>query len=171
MRRPTAVSILLLLVVILALAAAAVTVARIRHPPEQPVAFNHVLHLEDVGLDCTDCHRYAESGIHATVPNIEVCGDCHADQIGDSPEEKKLVEYVREGKPVPWFRVYWVPDHVFFSHRRHTHVAEIECEACHGAMSQRKRPLSVALKSLRMKDCMACHAEMGVSNDCILCHR
>lgn len=170
MRRSTA-GILLLIVVLALTVAAAVTVAKIRHPPEQPIAFNHVLHLEDVGLECTDCHRYADSGTHATIPNIAVCGDCHSDPIGDSAEEKKVVKYVTDQTPIPWFKLYWVPDHVFFSHRRHTHVAEIECEACHGAVAKQTRPMTVALKRLRMRDCLACHSEMGVSNDCILCHR
>ena len=138
---------------------------------EQPIAFDHRRHVEEVGLECTECHRYATSQARATIPNIEVCGDCHAEAMTDSPEEARVVLHIEEGEPIPWRKVYWVPDHVFFSHRRHTAIAEIECATCHGEVAERHEPLTRRLVPVSMDRCMECHAESGASNDCLHCHR
>ncbi|KAB2968983.1 MAG: cytochrome c3 family protein [Thermoanaerobaculia bacterium] len=152
-------------------AVAGITVAMAGRPAPQPLAFNHRLHIQNVGLSCADCHRHASSGARATIPNVAVCGDCHSEAIGESPEEAKLVTHVQEGRPIPWRQVYWLPEHVFFSHRRHTAVAGLACETCHGAVAERELPLTGPLVPLSMNACMACHATAGVSNDCIRCHR
>lgn len=153
-----------------AVVAVGVAVAWAYRATEQPIAFNHLLHLEEVGMACTDCHLYATSGLRATIPNVEVCGGCHVEALTESPDEESLVAHVTEETPIPWRRVYWVPDHVFFSHRRHTSVAGIECVTCHGDVAQREEPLSRPLVALTMDDCTGCHARTGAPNDCILCH-
>ncbi len=138
---------------------------------KQPIAFNHRLHLEKGGLECTDCHHYALTGVRATIPNIETCGNCHGEATTDSPEEARVVEHVQAETPILWKKVYRVPDHVYFSHRRHAALGGIECETCHGEIGARERPLSRPLVKVTMDGCMDCHQERGVSNDCILCHR
>lgn len=160
-----------LVAALMALAVAGVTVATARRPAAQPIAFNHRLHVEQVELACTDCHLHATSGARATIPNVTVCGDCHAEALTDSPEEARVVAHVKAGTPIPWRKVYWVPDHVFFSHRRHTAIAGIECATCHGGVAQREVPLTRRLVPVTMDRCMECHARTGASNDCILCHR
>jgi len=137
----------------------------------QPLAFNHVLHIEDVGAECTDCHLYALNGERATIPNLQTCADCHFEPIGESEDEARLVAYLEAEDPIPWQKVYWVPDHVYFSHRRHTSAAEIECASCHGAVGERTEPLTRPLVSMTMTKCMECHDRSGASNDCIVCHR
>lgn len=138
---------------------------------EQPIAFNHRLHIADVGLVCTDCHLYAETGVRATIPNIDLCGDCHAEVQTESAEEARLVEYIQSNEPIPWRKVYRVPEHVYFSHRRHTTLGEIPCTTCHGEIETRESPVTRAEVSLSMDFCMDCHYETEVSNDCLLCHR
>ncbi|MEJ2086119.1 MAG: cytochrome c3 family protein [Acidobacteriota bacterium] len=138
---------------------------------EQPIAFNHRLHIEDVGLECTDCHLYAETGVRATIPNIEVCADCHAEAQSDSPEEARLVEYIQSESLVPWRKIYRVPQHVYFSHRRHTSLGEIPCQTCHGQMESRETPVTRAEVAVTMDFCMTCHEQAGASNDCQFCHR
>ncbi len=138
---------------------------------EQPIAFNHLLHIEDVGAECTDCHAYARSGVRATIPNIEVCGSCHEEVSSGSPEEARLLEYIQSETPIPWKKVYTVPDHVYFSHRRHTAAGGIECEVCHGAVALSEKPVVRASVPPTMDQCMDCHQESGTSNDCIWCHR
>jgi cytochrome c553 len=138
---------------------------------EQPIAFNHRLHIEDVGLECTDCHLYAETGVRATIPNIEMCADCHAEAQSDSPEEARLVEYIQSESLVPWRKIYRVPEHVYFSHRRHTSLGEVPCQACHGKMESRETPVKRAEVPVTMEFCMSCHDQVGASNDCLLCHR
>lgn len=137
----------------------------------QPIAFNHRLHIEEVGLECTDCHIYALEGVRATIPNIEVCGDCHEEAMTESAEEALTVEHIRDGIPIPWRKVYHVPEHVYFSHRRHTTLGGIDCEQCHGAMEEREQPLTDPLVPLGMDECLDCHRQADATTDCILCHR
>lgn len=137
----------------------------------QPIAFNHRLHVEDLGSDCTDCHLYAMTGVRATIPNVEVCADCHAEAQTDSAEEAKLVGYVASGERIPWQKVYRVPDHVYFSHRRHTAIGGIECATCHGVMSEESEPVTQPFARVTMNGCMECHEQTGTSNDCLLCHK
>lgn len=140
-------------------------------PIEQPLAFDHALHTEELGAYCTDCHLYVERGLRATIPNVDVCSDCHYDEpLTDSEAEAWLVEQVESDSAIPWRKLYRVPDHVFFSHRRHTAVAGIECETCHGPIATRDEPPSRPLREITMEGCMQCHRESGASNDCIACH-
>lgn len=164
---------LLVAFVFVAVAVAGIAAALALAPPEviQPIAFNHSLHLDEVGLECIDCHLYATSGERTVIPNVQTCADCHVEAMTDSAEEARLVEYINSGEPIPWKQVYWVPEHVYFSHRRHTTAAEIDCETCHGPVSGRTEPLTRRLEPITMDGCMDCHDRSGVSNDCILCHR
>jgi hypothetical protein len=139
-------------------------------PLEQPIAFNHRLHVEEMGAECTDCHLYALSGVRATIPNIAVCADCHEEAQGESAAEAKLVEYIQAGEPIPWVKVTTMPDHVYFSHRRHAAIAGIECDTCHGPVGQRSEPVVRPAVDMSMDYCMDCHEASGASNDCIWCH-
>ena len=137
---------------------------------EQPIAFNHRLHIEEVGVGCTDCHLYAVNGTRATIPNIEICSDCHDEALTESDSEAYLLDLVEAGEKIPWRKVYTVPDHVFFSHRRHTAIGGLECDRCHGDVGGRVLPVARPAADLSMGGCMDCHEESGVSNDCLLCH-
>lgn len=163
--------VLVVLLVVIAVVAFALVVRSLGGPVQQPIAFNHLLHIEEVGLECVDCHLYAQSGVHATIPNIELCADCHEEPEGDSPDELQLVEYIQDQSLIPWRKIYWVPSHVYFSHRRHTQAGGIECETCHGDIGSRQEPVDRTLVDLSMNACIDCHDETGTSNDCLLCHR
>lgn len=164
-------TIAVLVVLVLGLAATGALYLWIPPHVEQPLAFNHQLHVEESGMDCTDCHLYAESGARATIPNVTVCADCHSEVLTESEVEARLVEYVEAEQLIPWRKVYWVPAHVVFSHRRHTAVAGLECEACHGPIAAAVEPVSRPFQPISMDGCMECHYEQGASNDCIACHR
>ena len=138
---------------------------------DQPIAFNHSKHVEDLGLPCTTCHLYAETGTRATIPNIEVCEMCHTAPLTESPEEALVVEHIQSGQPIPWRKVYRVPEHVYFSHRRHTSVAEIACDTCHGAIGERLTPVTRPMVKITMDRCVECHQSTAASRDCISCHR
>ena len=138
-------------------------------PVIQPIAFNHKAHM-DSGLDCTMCHESVESSAVAGVPTNDTCMACHEGALTESPEEEKLLEYAARGEPVPWRRVYDVPDHVYFSHRRHVAVAGIECAECHGEVPSLVAPASRPLVEQRMDWCIGCHEAQGASTDCIHCH-
>ena len=155
---------------LLVVAAVVAGLARARRPLAQPIAFNHQLHVEEMGAECTDCHQHVLTGARATIPNIAVCADCHGEAQTESADEAKLVEYIQTGEPIPWVKVYTVPDHVYFSHRRHAAIAAIECETCHGEVGQRTKPVVWPAVKMTMDHCMDCHEESGASNDCIWCH-
>jgi hypothetical protein len=146
------------------------TLAMVRRPPDQPIPFDHRLHLEEVGLGCVDCHLYVETAARATIPNVDLCADCHQEPMTDSPGEALLLAYVEEDKAIPWHQVYWVRPDVYFSHRRHVAIAGIECATCHGEVATRERPLTRPLKPVTMKACMDCHRRTSTTNDCITCH-
>ena len=122
-------------------------------------------------MACLDCHRHVMQRARATIPNIEVCADCHQEAVGTSEAEALVVRHVTSGEPIAWQKVHIVPDHVYFSHRRHAALGGIACETCHGPVSSLKQPFTAPFVRLEMEDCQDCHAKSGVSNDCILCHR
>jgi hypothetical protein len=85
----------------------------------------------------------------------------------DKPEVQKLIAYWREQRPIPWVRIYRVPDHAHFPHMRHIH-AGIECQECHGPVETMKEIEKYS--SLQMGWCIACHREREVRTDCFVCH-
>ncbi len=140
---------------------------------EQPIAYNHNIHVEGEGLECIDCHAYSEILPSATLPDLSVCLDCHdTDPLSeDSVEEAKLIEYIESGTEVPWQRVNEVPDHVYFSHRRHVVAGDLACMDCHGDVGAMTEPVTRPFFELTMEACMDCHKQRQVSNDCLACHR
>lgn len=146
--------------------------ANFRHESaRQPIQFNHNLHTQELEMDCTECHRYVEEAEFAGRPKLEYCADCHEESLTENPEEGKLIEYVGTGREIPWQRLYHVPDHVYFSHRRHVTVTQIDCERCHGDIPLTSSPPEEPLVHLSMDFCMDCHEQEGVSLDCNTCHR
>ena len=140
----------------------------------QPIAYNHSLHVEGEGLECIDCHAYVEQLPRATLPELEICLDCHdVDPISEeeSAEEAILIEHIESEREIAWQRVYEVPDHVYFSHRRHVVSGELECATCHGDVGSFTEPVTEAFMEFTMDDCMDCHNDNGVTNDCLTCHK
>ncbi len=137
----------------------------------QPFAFNHNAHVKKVGAECVDCHVHARDGARATIPNVGVCATCHADPVNDSAAAAAITADVTKQATIQWRKVTTIPDHVYFSHRRHTSVAGIACETCHGDMSARTLPITRPMLPVTMQRCMGCHETKGVTNDCVACHR
>lgn len=137
---------------------------------DQPVEFNHRLHVEDLGMECTDCHPHYEEQTFSGMPDRETCAFCHEEAQTESPEEAKLVRLLADGQPLEWRSLFRQPTHVFYSHRRHVKVAEMECTACHGAIAETEAPPR-RVELLDMDGCMECHDQQGVANDCTSCHR
>lgn len=139
-------------------------------PAAQPIAFNHQKHIAQQ-LDCTDCHVGAQSGAHATLPDISICLNCHQTAVTKSPEEEKIRTAAATGKPLVWAQITQVPPHVYFSHRRHVQIAKLDCAQCHGDMKDATVPPKARFRRLNMSDCLNCHAQHGVNTDCNDCHR
>ena len=139
----------------------------------QPLEYNHKVHIENLGLDCVDCHVGVQTSAHASLPPLEVCQNCHlGEPLTESPAEAILInEYVTPAVEIPWARVYTMPDHVYFSHRRHVTGGEIDCRECHGDVGQMVEPVGAPWVDHTMEFCMDCHSERKVMNDCLSCHR
>ena len=101
-------------------------------------------------------------------------GDLHdvpPGAITDNPEEEKVRHYAEKSVQIPWRRVYEVPGHVYFSHRRHVALGRLECVRCHGNVGESAAPITVAALPISMDRCMGCHAQYDAASDCNACHR
>jgi predicted CXXCH cytochrome family protein len=141
-----------------------------RPPVLQPVAFNHKLHVEENGLGCVDCHVYVTAQTFAGLPDLERCLECHEEDQSGSAEEEKIRQAAAKGEELPWNRIYTVPNHVYYSHRRHVVAGKLDCRQCHGAIAETTSPSPRPLNELSMRFCMDCHEKNDVTNDCIACH-
>ena len=135
--------------------------------PRQPINFNHKIHV-DQKMECTDCHQLAKKSRRSGLPTANLCMACHQVIKADSPEVKKIAAYKEKRQPIPWVRLYQVPEFVYYSHMRHVNSG-IACATCHGTTGT--EPVSRAVREFTMGFCMDCHQERGVSNDCATCHQ
>lgn len=142
----------------------------------QPIAFNHAVHIDEAGLQCTECHTDAETAVRAGLPGKTICLDCHdIEEVEDvpdpDPEKTKLFAFDDVDHDIPWGRVAVTKPDVFFSHRRHVHSARMDCLQCHKGQSALTSPPSTAQLVVTMDECIECHEENGASTDCLACHR
>jgi hypothetical protein len=138
---------------------------------DQPILYNHKKHIEEAGLTCFDCHSRVLTHQKASIPNIDYCQNCHKEAMTDSKEEEKLVRFITNKEQIPWVQVHRVPDHAYFSHRRHVIQGKVACDQCHGNVGQMTLPFSKPAVSLKMKFCIQCHEKKRVNTDCATCHR
>ena len=162
---------------------------------EQPLPFNHRVHAEAAAMSCEDCHGFGDDGSFAGIPRLAGCADCHSEAQGDTDAERRLVEdYVAPGREIPWLVYARQPDNVYFSHAPHVRRAAIECRRCHGdhgtstttPVYQFNRISTYSRNiwgpriagggpnvwdSMKMSDCCRCHAERGVRDHCLMCHK
>ena len=145
----------------------------VRRPPavRQPVAFNHRKHTEQLKLDCLLCHKYEATGAHAGLPSAPTCVMCHQVPQGTTAEAARLTALLTRGEPLQFVKLFRLPPHVYFSHRRHVGIAKLPCEDCHGAIAHTERPPERALVTIRMRVCLGCHRHTSQSVDCVACHR
>jgi len=137
----------------------------------QPIAFNHLKHTRDLQLECQFCHVYVTVGAHAGLPGAEVCGMCHQAPLGTSPEAARVTALLASGAPLRFNKLFRLPAHVYYSHRRHVGIGKLECPQCHGGIAETERPPSRPLVRITMKRCVDCHRAQGQSLDCVACHR
>jgi hypothetical protein len=154
---------------------------------EQPIAFRHDIHAGVNQIPCMYCHTSADRSINAGIPAVQVCAGCHipggSPMIAvDSLGVQQLMAYWREQRPIPWVRIYDLPDHVRFPHMRHVN-AGLECQECHGPVETmreitevynggggRTRYGFVRPNTMEMGWCINCHREREARTDCFVCH-
>ncbi len=138
--------------------------------PIQPIEFSHRIHAGENEIPCQYCHVYAARTPVAGVPSVEKCMGCHRSVATDKPEIIKVAQYYDDREPIPWIKVYDVPDFVHFTHKRHI-KAGLECATCHGPVDTMDR--ITRQQPLRMPWCVDCHTSKEVENgrDCWTCHK
>ena len=159
------VALLLILVAIPALVVGA------DPPVPQPVAFNHLHHTQTLQLQCEFCHTRVREGAHAGLPDAATCSMCHSTVIGESAEAARVTELLGAGDPLQFNKLFTLPSHVFYTHRRHAELGGLECANCHGDIADSETPPRRALVRIRMQFCIDCHEENEVTTDCAACHR
>jgi hypothetical protein len=138
----------------------------------QPLRFSHKAHVKEIR--CLACHPYYEKQASAGLPRLANCLVCHVGTQSKKPEdlteEKKLAQRAEKKEEIHWVRLYRLPDHVFFSHRRHVVLGKLECETCHGDIAARDMPPERPAQSIEMRWCVSCHRMKHASTDCNACH-
>jgi len=135
--------------------------------PLQPIPFSHKVHAGTMKLACKMCHPNPNPGETMTTVAPARCMECHSAIKADSPAIQHLAAYAKEGRDVPWTRVYAIPSYVDFSHRGHLEKGNT-CQECHGPVAERDQ-LSKET-DISMGGCMNCHRAKKASLDCAFCH-
>ena len=103
-----------------------------REGPVQPIFFSHVIHTGSYQIACQYCHAGARRSSDAGVPSVEKCMGCHKIVAAQGNEQvQKLHAYWNKQQPIPWVRVFRVPEYVQFPHKNHIQ-AGLVCQTCHG---------------------------------------
>jgi hypothetical protein len=135
--------------------------------PEQPIAFSHRVHTGVKEIQCRFCHPYVDRSSFPGIPPVEKCLYCHKYIIAGHPEIQKEHKYFNTKTPTPWVKVNYIPEHVFFNHKRHV-KKQIDCSECHGAVETMDR---LKEQKFEMAFCINCHQEKKANLDCWLaCH-
>jgi hypothetical protein len=97
----------------------------------------------------------------------------------DNPEIRKIQQYWERREPIPWVRVFAIPEFTYFTHKPHVQ-AGLACQGCHGPIQQMRvvgastgpslandlltlvglRPAS---RPLTMGWCVDCHREQNAT--------
>lgn len=157
------------------------------YQPTQPIEFRHDIHVKQNQIDCEYCHSGVLESKHALIPSANVCMNCHAAvneaHCSGEDEIKKIYEHTgwdpnkraylhadgkyhdvpREDKPIKWVKVHNLQDFVYFNHSQHVVVGGLECETCHGEVSE----MGVAQQyaPLTMGWCINCHRETEINEE------
>ena len=129
------------------------------YQPDQPIWFSHEVHAGQNQIDCEYCHFTATESMHAGIPPVSVCMNCHSQvkegtQTGKT-EIDKIYAAIADNKPIEWVKVHNLPDHVYFNHAQHYNVGKVECEECHGEVEKMDEIIQV--EDLSMGWCIECH--------------
>ncbi len=87
------------------------------YQPDQPIQFSHKVHAGQNQIDCQYCHFTADNSMHAGIPPVTTCMNCHklvkeGKQTG-TKEIAKIYAAIENNQPIEWVKVYNLPDHVY----------------------------------------------------------
>lgn len=139
------------------------------YSPDQPIPFDHSLHVGKHQIHCLYCHSQAERSAQAGIPAVSTCMKCHLVVKTDSPWIQQLQQAYQTGKSVTWVRVHMLPDHVKFHHGIHLKKG-VNCQSCHGAVEAMTKVSQV--EDLSMGWCIQCHRKPDhkAPLNCSTCH-
>jgi Cytochrome c7 and related cytochrome c len=123
-------------------------------PVEQPLQFDHRHHTRDEGIDCRYCHNTVDKSPAASIPQTQLCLNCHSQIWNKSPLLEPVRESFFQNKPLEWRRVYKVPEFVYFNHSIHVNRG-ISCVECHGKVNE--MDVVTQMKPMSMGFCLDCH--------------
>ena len=107
-------------------------IATKREGPVQPIFFSHVIHTGSYQIACQYCHANARRSSDAGIPSVEKCMGCHKIVAAQGNEQvQKLQGFWEKQQPVPWIRVFRIPEYAQFPHKNHVQ-AGLVCQTCHG---------------------------------------
>lgn len=139
----------------------------VRMGPEQPISFSHRVHAGVKQVQCLFCHSNAGRSPHPGIPAVEKCLFCHKHIIANHPEIQKEHAYFNADTSIPWKKVNYLPEYVFFNHERHV-KKDIDCKECHGRVETMDRLKGA---DFQMGFCIECHRAKNATVDCWLaCH-
>jgi len=136
--------------------------------PQQPIYFSHRVHAGVKQINCRFCHPFVDRSRIAGLPSLEKCFFCHQYVIPEHPQIVRERKHYDDKIPVPWIRIFFVPDHVKFNHQPHIIWGKLDCTNCHGQVQVMDRLQPVDFK---MQFCINCHKDKNAQLDCWLaCH-
>jgi len=171
-------------------ASALIDLGRQKHyQPEQPIYYSHKVHAGVNQISCLYCHGAAMESKHAAIPSVNVCMNCHktinsysetspklhredGSVVNGTREIEKLYSYAgfdpknaagwdpSKAKPIPWTKIHNLPDHVYFNHSQHIKAGKVQCQSCHGEITNMDEVYQFS--ELSMGWCINCHRETKV---------
>jgi hypothetical protein len=140
------------------------------YQPEQPIPFDHTIHVAQNKIQCQYCHNQVERSAHANIPALSTCMNCHLTVKTDSPHIQKLREAFDKGQTIEWVNVHMLPDFVHFNHSAHIQRG-VNCQTCHGPVETMQRVYQ--FQTLDMGWCVNCHRqpENRAPLNCSTCHQ
>ena len=158
------------------------------YQPAQPIYYSHKVHAGINQINCLYCHGAAWDSKQAAIPSVNVCMNCHknisayekgpklydedGNEINGTAEIAKLYKYAgfdqqnpnnwdaAKAKPIEWVRIHNLPDYVFFSHAQHIRAGKVQCQTCHGEITQMDEVKQFS--ELSMGWCVNCHRQTKV---------
>ncbi len=135
--------------------------SKVGYQPDQPIPYDHALHVGQLGMDCRYCHSFVEESTHANVPTAQTCWNCHQFVKKDSEKLVRLREAMDTGyegytgEPIKWVRVHQLADYAYFNHQVHVNRG-VSCVSCHGNINEME---------------VVYHHETQTMGWCLDCHR
>ena len=159
-----------------------------KYQPVQPIFYSHKVHAGINQISCLYCHGAAMDSKHAAIPSVNVCMNCHktineyakgpklfredGTEVNGTAEIQKLLSYAgfdpknanawdpANAKPIAWIKIHNLPDHVYFNHSQHVKAGKVQCQSCHGEITDMNEVYQFS--ELSMGWCINCHRQTKV---------